>query len=106
MFENSPLEKREINPNEDRVELSTDFRGNYFISKIYEDDNPRTSNYELFHEEYLNHDSQEIFFNLPELEPCSKYEIRFKVIVDWNYEHTECDAEIHYIKDSIRKLDV
>ena len=89
---------------ENRLEIATDFRGCYFITKIYEDENPNTSNYELFNEEYLNVDYQEIFFGMPELLPGKRYEMRYRVKIDLDYDHIECGVEIHYTKGSLRIL--
>ena len=89
---------------EDHLEIATDFRGNYFITKIFEDDNPKTCNYELFKEEYFNFDYQEIIYDLPDLEPGKRYEIRYRTDVAWDYEHVDCDVEIHYVKGSLKEI--
>ena len=89
---------------ENRLEIATDFRGYYFITKIYEDENPNTSNYELFSEEYYNFDYQEIIMGMPELLPCKRYQMRYHVNINWDYEQTDCDVEIAYTKGSLRRL--
>jgi len=102
---NFKYEKSNIIPKENRIEIMIDFRGNYYITKIYEDETPYTSNYELFKTEYENINSQETIIGLPEnLVPGEKYILQFEVLVEWDYEHTDCDLEIHYIKNSLRKL--
>lgn len=102
---NFKFEHRNIIPKENRIEIMIDFRGNYYITKIYEDENPNTSNYELFKTEYENFDSQEIIIGLPDdLIPGEKYELQFTVLVNWDYEQTECDVEVHYVKNTLRKL--
>lgn len=92
-------------PNENRIEIMVDFRGHVYITQIYEDDNPRTSNYELFNSQYENFDSQEIIQGLPnDLVHGARYLMRFHVNIEWDYEHTDCDVYINYVKDSLVQL--
>ena len=94
----------EVYPKVDTVEIVTDFRRNYYVCKIYEDENPRTSNFELFNEEYYNIDSQEVIVGVPELEPDKRYSLRFRVVTDFNYYDLDGDMRVEYIEGTLKEL--
>lgn len=87
-----------------KLEIITDFRGQYYIVVIEDQTDEGKCNFALFQEEYFNLDSQEVLVGLPELEPSTHYELECRVVGEWDHEHVDFEFEVVYTKDSLIEL--
>jgi len=94
----------QIDRSMDRVEIFTDFRGEFLVTKIYENSNPNMSNYELFREMYSNLDPMDVIIDMPDLEPNKRYSLEFRVEIETDYFNTDSDCYVYYREGTLKEL--